>query len=204
MLTVNSSSVHQVGCSPVCPSPVSVPPVWAAATPASPGNGPKPAGWSGPGSYQIAAFALGPSVLKTLCVPFRSKVSISSSPTGLLTVCPARSSKPDVQGTHLPSAGLQAEKSDVGLRTLPVQEPLQPNYSPVCGLPTWGVWDLSILWICPSWPSCGSFLMYLVLVASSLFHQWLFWRCDFGVLLKRGELKVFLLRHLGCFLISFL
>ena len=72
-------------------------------------------------------------------------VSISSSPTGLLTVCPARSSKPDVQGTHLPSAGLQAEKSDVGLRTLPVQEPLQPNYSPVCGLPTWGVWDLSIL-----------------------------------------------------------
>lgn len=84
-------------------------------------------------------------MLKTLCVPFRSKVSISSSPTGLLTVCPARSSKPDVQGTHLPSAGLQAEKSDVGLRTLPVQEPLQPNYSPVCGLPTWGVWDLSIL-----------------------------------------------------------
>ena len=118
MLTVNSNSVHQAGCSPVCPSPVSVPPVWATATPASPGDWSKPAGWSGPGSYQIAAFALGPSVLKTLCVPFRSKVSISSSPIGLLTACPAPSSKPDVQGTHLPSAGLQAEESDVGLRTL--------------------------------------------------------------------------------------
>ena len=65
----------------------------------------------------IAAFPLGPCVLKTLYVPFRSKVSISPSPTGLLTVCPVHSSKPDVQGTHHPSAGLQAEESDMGLRT---------------------------------------------------------------------------------------
>ena len=55
-------------------------------------------------------------MLKTLYVPFRSKVSISPSPTGLLTVCPVHSPKPDVQGTHLPSAGLQAEESDMGLR----------------------------------------------------------------------------------------
>lgn len=116
MLTVNSKSVHQAGCSPACPSTVSVPPVWATATPASPGGCPKPAGWSGPGSHQIAAFPLGPCVLKTLYVPFRSKVSISPSPTGLLTVCPVYSPKPDVQGTHLPSAGLQAEESDMGLR----------------------------------------------------------------------------------------
>ena len=39
----------------------------------------------------------------------------------------------------------QAEGPNAGLRTLTlVGEPLQYNYSPVCGLPTWAVWDLIV------------------------------------------------------------
>ena len=37
---------------------------------------------SGPGSYQITTFALGPSACEILCVPFKSVASISPSPLG--------------------------------------------------------------------------------------------------------------------------
>ena len=42
--------------------------------PASPGDPPRPAGKSGPGSYEVTAFALGPSVRETLCVSPKSGV----------------------------------------------------------------------------------------------------------------------------------
>lgn len=51
---------------------------------ASPGDPLRPAGRAGPGSYEIAAFALGPSVHNILCVPYRNGVSVSLSPTELL------------------------------------------------------------------------------------------------------------------------
>ena len=54
----------------------------------------------------------------------------------------------------------QAGEPNVGLGTLtPVGESLQYNYSPVCGSPTAGVWDL-ILWrVRPAYPSRGPFFM---------------------------------------------
>ena len=54
----------------------------------------------------------------------------------------------------------QVGEPDMGLRTLtPVGELLQYNYSPVCGSPTWRVWDLIILQVCPSYLShCSSWL----------------------------------------------
>ena len=93
----------------------------------------------------------------------------------------------------------------MGLRTLtPVGEPLPYNYSPVCGSPTWGVWNLIISQVCPSYPShCGSLFMSLIV-------EGLFWlvpilftdgcsavSCDFGVIVRRVELRVLLLHHLG-------
>lgn len=74
MLTVNSKSVHQAGCLPACPSTADPkPPSVSHSHPCLPGGCPKPAGWSGPGSHQIAAFPLGPCVLKTLYVPLGVK-----------------------------------------------------------------------------------------------------------------------------------
>ena len=63
----------------------------------------------------------------------------------------------------------QAGEPDVGLRTFtPVGELLWYNYFPVCGLPTWHIWDLILLWLHPS---------YCLTVASSLSLdvEYLFW-----------------------------
>ena len=51
---------------------------------ASPGDPPRPAGRSDPGSFEVTAFALGPSVHETLCVPSKSGVSVSLSPIDFL------------------------------------------------------------------------------------------------------------------------
>ena len=83
---------------------------------APPGDSPRPAGRCSPGSYQITAFALGPSAHEILCVLLKSEVCISPSFLGLVFLMPD------------PWAG----EPDVGLRTVsPVGEPLLYNYSPV-------------------------------------------------------------------------
>ena len=47
-------------------------------------------------------------------------------------------------GARFPVPDSQAGEPDVGLGTLtPVEEPLQ-YYSPVCGSPTWGIFDLTV------------------------------------------------------------
>ena len=48
----------------------------------------RPAGMTGPGSYQITALALGPRVCEILYVSFKSEVSISPSLVGLLKLRP--------------------------------------------------------------------------------------------------------------------
>ena len=73
--------------------------------------------------------------------------------------------KPNALGAHLPGARPPGcGEPDMGLRTLtPVGEPLQYNYSSVCGLPSWGLWDFIISRVHPSYPShCGFFFMSLV------------------------------------------
>lgn len=47
------------------------------ALPDSTGDAPRQDGGSGPGSYQISAFPLGPEVCEIVCVPFKSDGSIS-------------------------------------------------------------------------------------------------------------------------------
>ena len=67
----------------------------------------------------------------------------------------------------------QAGKPDMGLRTSPVGELLSCYYSPICGSPTWQVWDFILLWLCPSYhlvmaSSLSLDIGYLFLVGSSV------------------------------------
>ena len=48
----------------------------------------RPAGMTGPGSYQITCFALGACVHEILCAPTKTEVSIFPSPVGLLLLGP--------------------------------------------------------------------------------------------------------------------
>ena len=100
------------------------------------------------------------SVCKILFVPSKIGVSVSLSPLEGL--------KPNSAGPHgqipwrssIPLSDPQAGKSDRGFRTfIIVGELLWYYYSPVCGSPTWQVWDL-ILSILRS--------SYLLTAASSL------------------------------------
>ena len=66
----------------------------------------------------------------------------------------------------------QAGVPDVGLRTLtPVEEPLQYNYLPICGSPTWWVWDLTRLAVYRPTPSC--WLLLCLWMQNSFFRR--FW-----------------------------
>ena len=90
---------------------------------------------SGSASYEITAFTLGPSACETVCPPFTSEMSISTSPLGLLKLSPAGLQSgmlwglvPQVQD-HPPTAprrGWGVGEPNVGLRALtPVGELLQ-------------------------------------------------------------------------------
>ena len=106
---------------------------------ASLGDSPRPAGKSGPGSYQITAFALSPRACDILCTPFKNEVSVSPSPVGLLILSPAGLKSQMFWELIFPVQGPQAGEPDVGLRTLTaVGEPLQCNYPPVVGHPPGG------------------------------------------------------------------
>ena len=103
------------------------------------GDCPRAADRSGPGSYQITAFALGPGACEVLCVPFKSEVSIYPSPLGLPKLGPAGLQSQMLWGLVLLMQDPWVAEPYVGLRILtPVGEPLQCNYTPVCGSPTQG------------------------------------------------------------------
>ena len=90
-------------------------------------------------------FALGPSAHENLCVPSKSGVSISPSPAAFLHSSPTGLQSQMLWGLLLSLPDPQAGEPDVGLRTLtPVREPLWYNCFPVCGSPTWRVWNLII------------------------------------------------------------
>ena len=75
------------------------------AIPASPQDSPRPAGRSSPGSYQIAAFALGPSACEILCVALQSEVPISSRPLELPKLSPLAFKVKCSRGYGPPCAG---------------------------------------------------------------------------------------------------
>ena len=82
--------------------------------------------------------ALGPRTCEILCVPFWSGVSISPSPLELSKVSPTDLQSQAFWGIIFPVQDPQDEEPEVGLRPLtPCREPLQCNYSPICGLPIW-------------------------------------------------------------------
>ena len=92
----------------------------------STGDPPRLAGRSGPGFYQITAFALGPGMSEILCVLFKSKVSISPNPVELLQSSPAGFQSQMLWGLLSLVLDPWTGVPNVGLRALtPVGEPLQ-------------------------------------------------------------------------------
>ena len=114
--------------------------------PTSPGDPPRPAGRSGPSSYEKLLFPL-VAVHTRLCVcPTRVEFlfppvlwsSCDQAPLAFKAKCSGE--------LLLLMPDIQAGELDMGLGTLiPVGKPLQYNYFPVCGLPTSWVWDLILL-----------------------------------------------------------
>ena len=156
-------SVSHSGVSRSCPLPP------------SPGDSPRPAGQSGPDSYQVTSSAPGPGSRKVLCASLKDEVSIFCSLLGPLK--PPWPSKSNALGTHLPSSW--PPELNVGFRPLtPEGGPLECNYSPACGASCWGY----ATWLCceSAPPLSLWFLLYVFssrissLLGSSLFHQWWF------------------------------
>ena len=91
------------------------------------------------------------------------------SPVALLHSSLAGLQSQVLWGLPLPMPDPQSGEPDVRLRALtPVGELLQYNYFPVCGSPTWWVWDLFILWKCCSYH-------FVVASSLSLDVKYLFW-----------------------------
>ena len=94
--------------------------------PASLGGSPRSAGGSDPGSFQTTASALGPRAYEILCAPFKSGISISHIPLGLLKVSPAGLQSQKFWGLVFPVQDSQAGEPNVGLGPLtPWGESLQ-------------------------------------------------------------------------------
>ena len=137
---------------------------------------------------------------KILCVPSKSGVSVSpssmevlqSNPTGLQSQIP--------WGFLVALLDLQAGNPDVGLRTFTtVGELLCYYYSPVCGLPTWWVWDLSSL--CPSYHLIAVSPLsldkgYLFLVGSSILLSIVVHKLQFWCSHRRRWVHILLFCHL--------
>ena len=86
---------------------------------------------------------LGPSVCETLCVPFKSRVSFSSSPVEFLHSSPAGfQSQPLLEGG---GSSFQCYTLRLGLRTVTLEGELRHyDYFPVCGLHTHWIWGFII------------------------------------------------------------
>ena len=90
-------------------------------------------------------------VCKGLFVPLKTGVSVSPSPMEVLYSNSTGLQGQILWGFPVPLSGPQAGKPDVGFWTFRIVELLQYYCSPVCGSPTWQVWDLILLWLCPSY-----------------------------------------------------
>ena len=106
---------------------------------------PKPTGRSGSGTYEVTAFAVGPSAHEIVCTPLKSFPQCCGAPA----IRPCWSSKSNVLGVHLPKARLPGRGARCGFRTLtPVGEPLHCNSSQSLRPPTRGPGDSRVR------PSC--------------------------------------------------
>ena len=189
----DSRRAHTGECSPICFPPVSMSPRWTTATPTSSKYPPRGAGSSCPGSYQITIFALGPDEHEILCIPFKGEVSVYPSLVELLQSSPA-----DLQSQMLWRLLFSVLDPQVWG---PVGKPLH-HCSPICCFPTQRIWNLIISWVFTSCLSyCCSFSMSLDLFwcfPVFFINGYFAVSCDFGVLMKEGELRDLLLYHLTC------
>ena len=136
--------------------------------PSSPGDPPRPAGMSVPGSVKLLLLLLVPLSVRFLYT-FNSEICFPQS-CGAPEIKPHWSSKPNALGAPLPSTRSPGWGANMKLRTLtPVGKPLHYNHSPVCGSPTPGVWDLIIS---PVLSYCGFFVMSLVVEVFFFFFFW--------------------------------
>ena len=93
---------------------------------ASPGDSPKSAGCSDPGSFQIIASALCPGVCEILCAPFKNRVSIFHSTLALSRVSPAGLQSQMFWGLIFLVQDPQTGEPNVGFRPFaPWRGPLQ-------------------------------------------------------------------------------
>ena len=137
-LMVASGRAHTVSTSQKwccqCLCPLSEPQL----PPTSAGDLPILAGRSG-----TAFSPLDPDVCRTLCVPFKSGVSVSPSPVEVLQSNPSGLQSQIIWVPLLLLQDPEAGKPDLGLKTFTlVGDLLWYNCFPVCGSPTWCVWDL--------------------------------------------------------------
>ena len=95
---------------------------------------------------RLLLFSLGPVMCEIWGVPFKSEVSVSPSPVKALRSNPTSLQSQIPWRFLVALADPQTGKPDMGLRTFTtVGELIWYCYSPVCGSPTWQVWDLILL-----------------------------------------------------------
>ena len=98
---------------------------------------PRPAGRSGPGSYEVIASSLGPIAHETLIAPSKCGVSLSPSPVAFLWSSLTDILSQMLQGFLIPVTDPQAGETDMGLRTVTAMgKHLWYNYFPDWGSPT--------------------------------------------------------------------
>ena len=157
---VASRRAHNIEYSLVSLPPVSLSHSEPQPPPASPGVPPRPAGRSGPHSYEVSAFSPGSRCTQDLVSALQEWSFCLLQSCGVPVIKAHWPSNQMLWGLFLPMQDHQAGEPDAGLRTLsPLGVPLRYNYFPICGLPTQWLWDLSFLQMCPS---------YLLIVATSL------------------------------------
>ena len=118
--------------------------------------------------------SLCPNMHTTLCVPFKSGVSVSPSPVEVLQSNPTSLRSLIFWEFLLPLPDPQVGKPDMGLRTFtPVGGLLWYKCSPVCESPTQQLWDLILLWLRP---------FYHLIVASPLCLDAGYLFCEFQCL----------------------
>ena len=128
-------------CQCPCPHSETQPP-----PPASAGNPRTLAGWCGSVSPGSLLLLLGPDAHTTLCVPYKSGVSVSPSPVKVLQSNSTSLQSLFLKEFLLPLPDPQVWKPDVGLRTFTaVGGLLWYKCSPVCESPTQQFWDLILL-----------------------------------------------------------
>ena len=146
-----------------------------------PEDPPTPVIRSGPDSYEVTAFALGPTAYETLCEHYKSGVSIFPSPVQLLQLSPV-----GLQSQML-CGGLLLLMPDTRLGSLTWSPKFSLLWEIFCGiiilqfvghLPRgYGIW---LYYECaPPTISLGFLFMfldveYIFLVGSNLFYWWLF------------------------------